>query len=622
MRGPAPFVVGSGLTAEQVLSAIGDAVVVTDAEGRILSWNDAAETMFGQRSADVVGHPITEVVAGASSDDDPRSVLEVVRAGEVYSREVESTRVDGRTATVLVTVRPVLDDRASVLGHVGVARDTTHQRASILELDARASAHQALLSGAGDIFGIAEADGSIRSLEGPVFELLGFEPQQLVGLNLFDLVQPDDVGRARTTWAERILTDEAMPAEDYWMSRADGTWVCLSLIGNNLLDDPALRGIAVTARDVTCRVLSEMATAVARNVTAALVQAASRQEMLDAVCRVIVEGAGYELAWIGTPSRGGSGALTLEASARRDACPLPGLEQLLGCEGSPAATAVRDRQTVTVGDLRSADSWDAWGSAEFENGCRSVIALPLELDSEYAVLVICSTKDRSFTDEAVASLEQLATDVAQGCLRLRTQVEREHYRQRLEGAFASLVGALAAAAELRDPYTAGHQRRVAELASAIARRLGLPTDEVTGIEIAASLHDIGKLAVPAEILTKPTRLSDPEMAIIQEHPAAGAEILRRVSLPWPVQDMIRQHHERLDGSGYPDGLAADEILLGSRILAVADVYEAMQSHRPYRPSRGDGPAREELRRSSGVAYDAAVVEVCFEVLDSGFRFEG
>ena len=185
----------------------------------------------------------------------------------------------------------------------------------------------------------------------------------------------------------------------------------------------------------------------------------------------------------------------------------------------------------------------------------------------------------------------------------------EQLRQTLE----ETVSALAAMSEKRDLYTAGHQQRVAELASAMALEMGLAEDRVDGLRVAGKLHDIGKISVPAEILAKPARLTAIEMGIMRTHSEAGFEILKQVSFPWPVARMVLQHHERLDGTGYPDGLRGDEIMLEARILAVADVVEAMSSHRPYRAALGLERALEEISLGRGGLYDPEAAAACLRL---------
>ena len=212
-------------------------------------------------------------------------------------------------------------------------------------------------------------------------------------------------------------------------------------------------------------------------------------------------------------------------------------------------------------------------------------------------------------------LEELANDLAYGIVTLRTRKEHEQHTVILRQSLEQSIQTIAATVEARDPYTAGHQRRVGELATAIAQEMGLPEDQINGIHLAAIIHDLGKIHVPAEILSKPGKLTDIEFMLIKQHPQDGYDILKDVKFPWPIADMILQHHERLDGSGYPQGLKGDQILLESRILAVADVVEAMSSHRPYRAALGIEPALDEIRRGRGSLYDPAVVDACLKLFE-------
>ncbi len=186
-------------------------------------------------------------------------------------------------------------------------------------------------------------------------------------------------------------------------------------------------------------------------------------------------------------------------------------------------------------------------------------------------------------------------------------------RTALEGTIQAVVGII----ETRDPSTAGHQERVTKLAVAIAQRMALPDERIEGIRVAATLHDIGKVATPAEILSKPGRLSEYEFKLIQEHPRVAHNILKGITFPWPVADIVLQHHERLDGSGYPTGLEGENILLEARIIAVADTVEAMSSHRPYRAALGCEAALREIKQHEGTRYDPDVVAACIDLFESG-----
>lgn len=192
--------------------------------------------------------------------------------------------------------------------------------------------------------------------------------------------------------------------------------------------------------------------------------------------------------------------------------------------------------------------------------------------------------------------------------------------ERMNRVVDETVYALASAIEKRDPYTAGHQQRVARLACAIAAEMGgFDDDRMKGVRTAAVLHDIGKLYVPSELLSKPGRLTDVEFELLKTHPQAGYQMLQHIEFPWPVARTVQQHHERLDGSGYPMGLAGDELLLEARVVGVADVVEAMSSHRPYRPGRGIEPALLEIRSHRGSAYDCGVVDACLALFRNGYQ---
>ncbi|MDP2725964.1 MAG: HD-GYP domain-containing protein, partial [Dehalococcoidia bacterium] len=184
------------------------------------------------------------------------------------------------------------------------------------------------------------------------------------------------------------------------------------------------------------------------------------------------------------------------------------------------------------------------------------------------------------------------------------------------------VQAMALTLEIRDAYTAGHERRVAQVACAIAREMGLPKQRIEGIRIASLLHDLGKICVPAEILNKPGPISENEFNLFKAHCQVGFDILKTIEFPWPVAQMVFQHHERMDGSGYPSCLAGENILLEARILAVADVVEAMASHRPYRPALGIDKALEEVAQNKSILYDPSVVEKCLALFQKkGFTFD-
>lgn len=202
--------------------------------------------------------------------------------------------------------------------------------------------------------------------------------------------------------------------------------------------------------------------------------------------------------------------------------------------------------------------------------------------------------------------------------RVKTQAREQAHLKSIEEAMQGTIAVVTRMVELRDPYTAGHQRRTAALCAAIGRELGLPAGQVDGLTMAALIHDIGKISIPTDLLTKPGRISALELSYIQQHAELGYELLQKVPFPWPIANIVRQHHERMDGSGYPQGLQGDEILLEARILAVADTIEAMASHRPYRPACPIDQALEQVESNAGSLFDSAVAAACLRL----FREQG
>jgi len=219
-------------------------------------------------------------------------------------------------------------------------------------------------------------------------------------------------------------------------------------------------------------------------------------------------------------------------------------------------------------------------------------------------------QELSLTAMANGGLICVVRDITE---RKKAEEDLKQTLESLRKSIGATIQTMVSAIEMRDPYTAGHQLRVANLAIAIAKEMGLPQDKIEGIRMAGSIHDIGKLSIPAEILSKPTKLTDLEFSLIKEHSHSGYEMLKDVESPWPLAQIVYQHHERMDGSGYPRNLKGDEILMEARIMAVADVVEAMASHRPYRPTLGIEAALEEIERNKGTHYDNTVVDACLKL---------
>jgi PAS domain S-box-containing protein/putative nucleotidyltransferase with HDIG domain len=356
-----------------------------------------------------------------------------------------------------------------------------------------------------------------------------------------------------------------------------------------------------------------------------LVHATREDELLQAICQIIVEHRGYRLAWVGYVQQDADKSIKIMTSANHDegyvdTMHLTWAETERGM--GPSGRAVRSGTTQVCQDVAGDPQYLPWRNEALKRGYASSIALPLldGMGTVFGTLNVYAGEVQAFTAGEIKLLEEMASDLAFGVHTLRIRQERDlalsknlEQLTQLQESLENTVRAIATIVEMRDPYTAGHQVRVADLATAIAAQMGLPEEEVHAIHIAGIVHDLGKIRIPAEILSKPGKISDIEFSLIKTHAEAGYEILKDIHFPWPVAQMVLQHHERLDGSGYPKGLKGDQIITGARILGVADVVEAMSSHRPYRAGLGIETALEEIKGQRGGSFDPQVVDACLAV---------
>lgn len=355
-----------------------------------------------------------------------------------------------------------------------------------------------------------------------------------------------------------------------------------------------------------------------------LLHAREERALLEAMCRAAVEKGGYLLAWVGYVQQ--DEAHTIKPEVWHAVQPgyvesLLASWQDVALNNGPSGVTVRSGEATICQDLASDPLFAPWRDEAMKYGYRASISLPLhDNGATFATLALYADTPHAFTEDEIALLSEMSEDLSFGIRNLRMRAERDQalqekqqFLETIQQGLQDTVQAIAATVEMRDPYTAGHQRRVADLAAAIAGEMGLPHEEIFAIHLAGVVHDLGKISIPAEILSKPARLSEIEYSFIKTHPQSGYDILKDIDFKWPVAEMVLQHHERMDGSGYPQGLQGDAIILGARILAVADVIEAMASHRPYRAGLGIEAALNEIREHRGVSYDADVADAALRL---------
>ncbi len=364
-----------------------------------------------------------------------------------------------------------------------------------------------------------------------------------------------------------------------------------------------------------------------------LVSAQSSETLLQEIAEAITRDSPFVLAAIGLVGSAPQRSIDIQAKAGTAIHYLDGIELSGSAEQAtgqgPAGIAFRSGQIQVVKDIETAPNYAPWRERALQAGIRCSITVPFCIgEAQNGILGVYSSEPNAFGSVVYEAFQHLAQEIGVGLhsLRQREQIEQERQARelaqcQLAEALTTAVTAIASALEAGDPFTAGHQNRVATLACDIARDMGWGEDHVQGLRMAAMVHDIGKLAVPQEILNKPGKLTAEEFERVKVHVDVGYHILKDIPFSWPVADTMRQHHEKLDGSGYPLGICGDAILPGARVLAVADIVESMACERPYRKALGLDIALGEVQSmATADKLDPEVVRVCTAMFrEKGYR---
>jgi len=496
-------------------------------------------------------------------------------------------------------------------------RDVTERSIARRDLAESEMRYRRLAENASDIVFETTPEGVISWVSPSVERVLGWPVAALPGTSVFDFVDSSDRDQV-TVWRDEANTGGVVELGEVRVRAHDGELHWMSFRLQPLLDPhgEVYRSV-VTLRHVDGEVVERRAAATLAAVSTILVRADDEHELLRDVCEAAVREGGYLFAWYGRPIDDPERTVQIEAHAEAHADYLDGIRVSWG-DGplgqGPSGRAIRTRAITIVDDFDTNPTSAPWRAAARRHGLHSSIAVPVVIDDLVdGALMVYAAERHAFGERAVALLANLAAELGYGLDRLRD-------RNRLDGALRNAVDLLAATVESRDPYTAGHQGQVATLAVAIGRELGFDRRQLDGLAYAANVHDLGKVAVPIKILDKHGRLTDEEFALVRRHPTVGAEIARRFDWPWPIVDVIEQHHERWDGSGYPRGLVGHEIVLDARVVALADAFEAMAAARPYREALGYDEARRIVVSERGTHFDPDVVDAFLRVLDAGFTF--
>ena len=610
-----------------------DAILMIDNDGRLLYWNPAAERIFGYRSEEALGRNVHDLLAPkyyATDFERGFAAFQETGKGEAIGeiRELEAIRKDGSLFPIELSVSALkLDCRWHA---VGILRDITERKQAENEL----RLFRTLIDNSSDAIEVFDpATFEILDMNEKGCSDLGYTREEVLAMHVPDM---DPGFESRDSIGEEIGRSGSALFEGLHR-RKDGSTFPVE-VSVKLVKLDKTYGLSI-ARDITERKQGENALRRANRAlkalsacNAVLIHAVNEASLFGNMCRVIVEQGGYHFAWIGLVEHDAAKSVRAVAHAGFEAGYLDTTPMITWADTEagrgPTGRAIRSGSPQAARDIRTDPHYEPWRADALKRGYASSLALPLRSGEEvFGVLAVYAAEADAFADEEVRLLSELAEDLAFGISTLKTRAERDkavagetEQAFRLRQALEETIVAIALTLEKRDPYTAGHQQRVSELAAAIAEEMGLPHRQTEGIRFGALIHDIGKVYVPSEILNRPGRLTELEFGLIKAHPEVGFDIVKDIHFPWPVAQMVLQHHERLDGSGYPRGLKADEIMLETRILSVADVVEAMAAHRPYRSAVGMKAALEELKRGRGTQYDPDVVDTCLRVIGNGFAF--
>ena len=571
---------------QMLFNAVPDGITVIGLDGRITAANQSQARMYRYDSTDdLIGMNAALMVAPSCRDRAAQNMQRRLNGEDVPLVEYEVLRKDGTTFYAEARTSLLRNQDGAVSGYIYTTRDVTERNSAEVALRESEEQYRELFDGVVEGIFRTSLEGGVLRDNQAMAEMLGYDPKEDLTAELVDTarqVWADPEERSRLT--ELVRERGVVRDHECEFLRKDGSrlWVSLSvrLVPGREGEAPYYEGFV---QDITARRLAER-------------RAEERSHFLEEL-----------LMAIPVP------VFCLDAT----------LHYLDANEAYLANLGLSKGELIgkTVFEV-----WPAGLAKRFDASDRELLAHPEEPIEDDVVLPLPDgtllnivTHKAVFSDIAghtggIVGVNLDVTGIREGELKLAASTAR------LELTLQGAVTALGATTERRDPYTAGHQRRVAGIACAIALRLGWDEDRLESLRVAAALHDIGKIVVPAEILSKPARLNNAEMALIREHAGAGADIVGPIGFGLDVAETIRQHHERLDGSGYPAKLRGEEILPAARIIAIADVVEAMISHRPYRPALPIEAAMAELEDGAGSRYDAAACKAAISLFrDGGFK---
>jgi PAS domain S-box-containing protein len=566
---------------QNFLKNINDGCFELDLAGNFTFFNDSACRILGYSKKELMGMNYRQYTDKETAKEVFEAYNKIHKTGEPSKGfNWQVIRKDGVKRDIETSVSLQKDSSGKPTGFIGIVNDITERKSMEKKVRESEKQYRTLVENASDIVFRTDESGHFTFINHVTLRVTGYEESEIIGKHYMMLMRPDMHKKAIKFSSNQLVKKIQNMYYEFPILAKDGHEIWLGQNTQLIMEDGHVSGFQAVARDITEQKKAEQ-----------------RLQESEKYFKEITENSSDMIIITDKSGKIKYCSRSIERFTGYKAEELIGRIGITLIHPDDVKRALSDYGKVIL----SMDS-------AIPNSFRIV-------HKDGAERYFEGLGKNLLNNPTVEGFIMNIRDITD---RKRAEEKLQYTLDSLRKAVSTTIQVMVSAVEMRDPYTYGHQIRSADIARAIATEMGLPEETIDGIRMAGSIHDIGKLSIPAEILSKPTKLTDIEFALIKEHSRSGYEMLKDVESPWPLAEILYQHHERMNGSGYPRNLKGDEIIMESQILAVADVVEAMSSHRPYRAALGVEAALEEINKNKGILYDNTVADACLRL----FREKG